>query len=102
MTTSIQDLLAQRADIDRMISDAQREARSSAIGKVRTLMSEFGLTTADLSGKAGATRVVKPSGKVAPKYRNKTTGDTWTGRGLQPNWLKAALAGGAKIEDFAI
>jgi DNA-binding protein H-NS len=39
---------------------------------------------------------------VAPKYRHPGTGETWSGRGLQPKWLKAALASGKKIGDFAI
>ena len=30
--------------------------------------------------------------KVAAKYRNASTGESWSGRGLQPRWLKAALA----------
>ena len=100
--SNIQDLMAQRANIDRMISEAQREAHSGAVAKVKALMAEHGLTAADLSGRAPVSRAAKPTGKVAPKYRNNATGDTWTGRGLQPNWLKAALAGGAKIGDFTI
>ena len=44
-----------------------------------------------------------PSGrKVAVKYRDEATGNTWSGRGLQPNWLKAALSEGRKLEDFAV
>jgi DNA-binding protein H-NS len=39
---------------------------------------------------------------VAPKYRNPQTGETWSGRGLQPNWLKSALAAGHKIEEFSV
>jgi DNA-binding protein H-NS len=39
---------------------------------------------------------------VAAKYRNTSTGDTWSGRGLQPKWLKAAIASGKKISDFAV
>ena len=27
---------------------------------------------------------------------------TWSGRGLQPNWLKAALATGKTLADFTI
>lgn len=42
--------------------------------------------------------------KVAPKtvarYRNAATGETWSGRGLMPKWLKAATAAGAKLSDF--
>ena len=97
MASSLQDLLTQRAEIERKIADAQREERATAIGKVKALMAEFGLSAADLAGKSVAARAGKPTGKVAPKYRNKATGETWTGRGLQPKWLKAAIAGGAKI-----
>jgi DNA-binding protein H-NS len=101
---SLQDLLAQRAEIEKKIADVQREERSNAINKVKSLMAEFGLTAADIAGKAPVARVAstKPVSKVAPKYRNAATGETWTGRGLQPKWLKAALAGGAKITDFTI
>ncbi|MDT7835408.1 H-NS histone family protein [Aquabacterium sp. OR-4] len=105
--SSLQDLLAQRAEIEKKIADAQREERSVAIAKVKTLMAEHGLTAADLTGKTPTVRAAaapgpKAGGKVAPKFRNGATGETWSGRGLQPKWLKAALASGAKLEDFAI
>lgn len=103
--SSLQDLLAQRAEIEKKIIDVQREERATAVAKVRAMMAEFGLTAADISGKAAAPRAVgsgKPASKVAVKYRNAATGDTWTGRGLQPKWLKSALAAGAKIDDFAV
>ncbi len=103
--SSLQDLLAQRAEIEKKIADVQREERANAIAKVKALMAEFGLTAADIAGRAPVARTAgssKSTGKVAPKYRNAATGETWTGRGLQPKWLEAALAGGAKLDDFAI
>ena len=39
---------------------------------------------------------------VAPKYRDRSTGATWTGRGKQPKWLVAALAAGQTLDDFRI
>lgn len=36
------------------------------------------------------------------RYRNAATGETWSGRGQQPRWLKAALEAGAKLTDFAV
>ncbi len=39
--------------------------------------------------------------KVAPKYRG-PGGDTWSGRGLRPRWLTAAVKSGAKLDDFLI
>jgi DNA-binding protein H-NS len=49
-----------------------------------------------------ASRAGKPLGKVAIKYRDAATGDSWTGRGLKPRWLQAQLAAGRKIEEFAV
>lgn len=39
--------------------------------------------------------------KPAVMYRCAATGSTWSGRGLQPKWLKVALADGKKLADFA-
>lgn len=96
---SLKDLLAQRAALDEQIAQTKDRERADAIAKVKALMSEFGLTPADLSS-----RTPKPGkvSKVAAKYRNQATGETWSGRGLQPKWLKAAIAGGAKLDDFHV
>lgn len=40
--------------------------------------------------------------KVAPKYRDRKTGQTWAGRGVQPVWLREKIAKGAKLESFLI
>jgi DNA-binding protein H-NS len=42
--------------------------------------------------------------KLKPKYRNpENKTETWSGRGMQPKWLVAALkAKGRKLEDFSI
>lgn len=102
MTTALSDLLAQKAAIEKQIVEAQREERSAAIAQVRTLMSQYGLSLADLQGRSSAPSRVKPAAKVAPKFRDPATGSTWSGRGLQPKWLKAALANGKSLSDFAL
>ncbi len=100
---SLAELLKQKADIERQIANAQSESRSKAIAEVRALMAEHGLTAADLAAPARkpekrATAGGKP---VAAKYKD-GSGNTWSGRGLKPKWLTAALSAGKKIEDFAI
>lgn len=99
---TLEDLLAQKEAIEREIETTKKHQRAEAITKVRALMTEYGLTTADLSGKASSKAGAGKSGKVAAKYRNSATGETWSGRGLQPKWLKAALAAGRKIEEFTV
>ena len=99
---SLSELLAQRAALEIQIEQTQREERSEAIARVKTLMIEHGLTAADLTTRAPAKSSPGGGKKVAAKYRNKATGETWSGRGLQPRWLKAALTTGKKITDFAV
>jgi DNA-binding protein H-NS len=103
--SKIEELIAARVSLEKRIAEMQRDAHAMNIAKVRAVMAEFGVTAADIKGKATAGRAstaVKPRGKLAIKYRNKATGDSWAGRGKQPRWLTAALASGAEITDFAV
>jgi DNA-binding protein H-NS len=101
---SLQDLLDRKAALEKEIEATRRQEKADAIAQVKNLMSQYGLSVSDLSTKGGAPKTAGASkgGKVAVKYRNTATGDTWSGRGLQPKWLKAALAAGRKIEEFAV
>ena len=101
-TPSIQDLLAQKAALEKQIAEAQRSARADAIAKVKALMAEYGLTAADLSGRTASAPKAESGKKVAAKYRDPASGQTWSGRGLKPKWLQAALAAGKSVSDFAI
>jgi len=100
--SSLQDLLAQKAELERQISEARRTERSEAVAKVRALMAEHGLTAADLIAKTSSPRASTSGRKVAAKYRDPATGQTWTGRGLKPKWLAAALESGKQLNDFAV
>jgi DNA-binding protein H-NS len=99
--SELKDLLAKKAALEEQIARARRDERAGAISQIKSLMTEHGLTVADL-GKRSGKPASTGSGKVAAKYRNKATGETWSGRGLQPRWLKAALAAGKKLGDFAV
>jgi DNA-binding protein H-NS len=101
MPTQIDDLIAQRAALDRKILELQSTAKAEAVARVRQLMDEHGLVPADLASPAKA----KPgpsTKKVAAKYCDPATGTTWSGRGLKPKWLAAALSDGKSLQDFAI
>ena len=99
---SLKDLIAQKEALEREIDQRKNQDRSEAISRVKALMDEYGLTNADLSVRADPRKRTGATGKVAAKYRDKSTGDTWSGRGLQPRWLKAALATGRKISEFTV
>ncbi len=100
---ALSDLLAQKAAIEKQIADVQREQRAGAIAQVKAMMAEYGLTPADIGGAGKAAAAPKrAAGKVAAKFRDPATGDTWSGRGLKPKWLSAALAAGRQLSDFTI
>ena len=99
---SLKDLIAQKEALEHEIERTRQKDRNDAIAKVRALMDEYGLTPADLSTRGSAKTRAGKGKKVAAKYRDASTGETWSGRGLQPKWLKAALAQGRKLADFAV
>lgn len=102
MSQSLTELLAQRAQIEAQILAVQRETRTAAIAKIREMMTENGLSIADISGGTKAKAATGTTNKVAAKYRNAESGETWSGRGLKPKWLSNALAAGKQLSDFAI
>ena len=100
---TLQELLNQKQALEAQIEITRNKERADAIAKVHALMSEYGLSASDLTtSKRSAKPASGKGGKVAAKYRDSATGDTWSGRGLQPKWLKAALANGRKLGDFAV
>ena len=103
MSTQLQDLISQRDALARQIESAKSAVRADAISQVRQLMSQHGLTVADLSGKAPGRAGPTVGKSVAPKYRDPVSGATWSGRGLKPRWLAEALRDGTKsLNDYAI
>jgi DNA-binding protein H-NS len=104
--SNLNDLIAQKNALDQKIAEVRREGRAAAIAQIRTLMTEHELTWADLgaatSAKTGAKKGPAKGRTVPAKYRDVANGNAWSGRGLQPKWLKAALASGRKLSDFAV
>lgn len=99
-------LQAEISSIEAQIAEKQAEAKKATIDKMRTMMAEAGITLSDFEPARGSrvqpgVRATKGR-KVPAKYRNPTTGDTWSGRGIKPKWMQAALADGKTLEDFAI
>lgn len=94
--SSYKELMKQREALDQQISQARQQEMSSAVAQVRALVAEFGLTAQEVfpSSRARSSTV---GSKVAPKYRNPATGQTWTGRGKPPRWIQ-----GQERDQFAI
>ena len=89
MSQTYKELLQQREALESAIAQARQNEISSAVAKVREAVAEYGLTIQDIfPGRGGKTGAVKATSKVAAKYRDATTGQTWTGRGKAPKWIE--------------
>ncbi|WP_114638501.1 H-NS histone family protein [Polynucleobacter necessarius] len=84
--SSYSELLAQREQLDKQIKEAIAREKADGIAKAKVIIEQYKLTASDLfARRAGAKST---GGKVAPKYRNPATGETWTGRGKAPKWIE--------------
>ena len=86
-TSSYQELLAQRAALEQQIATARKAELAEAVQKIRKLIEAFGLTESDIFS-SGKQKRTNAGSSVVPKYRDPSTGQTWTGRGKPPTWLK--------------
>ncbi|WP_082793583.1 H-NS histone family protein [Ramlibacter tataouinensis] len=111
--------MATYLELQKQIVELQREAdalkakeRKGVIARMKEAIAAYGITAAELGlisararkaatpsrkSRAGRTSVKRNGNSVAYADSN---GNTWGGRGKRPNWLREALANGAKLEDF--
>lgn len=96
--------------------ETKRESeKSELLEEIRTKAEALGISLEELIGgsaqrnrSSGKTRSkrdmqgAKASKPVVAKYRNAETGETWSGRGRMPRWLKHAEDQGRSRDDFAV
>ena len=80
--------------------DARKAEIRAVIADIKAKMHEYGITVADLGSSGRSSRAKGMT--VAAKYRNRATGEAWTGRGKMPRWLQAEVNAGRRKEDFLI
>ena len=101
------EIQAQIAELQRRADAIRASERTTAIANIKSLMAMFEISASELSreiDESPRARTHKTKAhvqKVAPKYRD-IAGNEWSGRGLQPRWLKAAIANGMSAESFLI
>ena len=87
-----EELKAKAAEILAQAEQVKAEERQKTIDIVRVMISTYGITAKDLGldkapkAKSGP----KVGNKVSPKYRDPSSGATWSGRGKTPRWINGA------------
>jgi DNA-binding protein H-NS len=105
----MQEMPQTYADIQQQIARLQSEAESlraaeaaDVVARIKDAIATYGLTPQDLfGGRARAGARSQQRGARTPKYAD-GKGGVWGGRGPRPQWLRAALAAGKRLEDFAV
>lgn len=103
------------AKLQREAEEARQAELSEVIAKINKAIEVYGLRSSDLtfpaatSGRSSEARPMRAKrrtskstskkGGVAAKYRD-DQGNTWSGRGPRPHWLRDALASGKSLNDF--
>lgn len=88
MMATYKELLLQQEALAAKIEEARRRELADAIARIRAEVAEYGLTADDIFSKRKSAARRASGAKVAPKYRNPATGQTWTGRGKAPKWIE--------------
>jgi DNA-binding protein H-NS len=91
--------------LKRQAEERRKKEIAGVVGRIRKAIEFYGLTAADLGLGGGAAssakkpRAGKASVRAAAKYSD-GAGNTWSGRGPRPRWLREALASGQSLEQF--
>ncbi len=113
MAKTFQQIQKQIEALTREAQNLRKKEISDVVARIKEAIAVYGLTAQDLglAGTRGRPPKVKSVAAPAPtakktrkvkvKYRD-NAGNTWTGRGSRPRWLRDALAGGKSIESFLV
>jgi DNA-binding protein H-NS len=92
MTTNaktLQQLIAEYDALGAQIEERRATEKAASIETIRAMIKEQGLTQVDIFP-VGRAKNANTGVKVAAKYRDPASGQTWTGRGKPPKWISEA------------
>lgn len=105
---SLDELLVLRGEVDALISTraaaemVQLEAKIATLKAFAVKHKPAAPSTKPKPSVRASTRKRKRGGKAPIKFRDPKTGNTWSGRGLTPVWLRNHEAAGKKRQKFAV
>ncbi|MBU9259086.1 H-NS histone family protein [Burkholderia multivorans] len=90
-TKDYRSLKEQLAKLEAETEAARVAELAAVVADIREKVAEYGITPEQIFDRQRANGKRKAAGApVAAKYRNPKTGETWSGRGRAPAWIKEA------------
>lgn len=86
--SQVEQIAAQIAQLQGELKRIKDEERSGALTQVRNLVATHELSVDEIFSTKKAKASASARKPVPVKYRNNETGETWTGRGMTPKWLR--------------
>lgn len=88
-----------RTDVEKTIVKLESRRKDEARRAAEEAARQYGFSLSEITGEKR-----RGAGPVsAPKYRNPANpSQTWTGRGRQPGWIKAAIAAGEDLSAYEV
>lgn len=99
---SYQEILRQIESLQQQAEEVRKQELASAIAEIKRIMSEFGITPADLGFGRQAGKTKGKGAALAAKYRDPVSGKTWSGRGRRPAWVMALEAAGKSLDSVKV
>lgn len=95
------ELLTLRETVNSAIEQYEQRQKEAALVQLEETAKTYGFSLSDLMSAEGP---AQKRAKAAIKYRHPENPELkWSGRGLQPRWLVAALKDGTRrLEDFKV
>ena len=112
---TLEEMVKLRSEIDEQVTKRAASELAELTSRMEQLKGIVGTDQA-AAPRAASAKVAKPAArkktkgkrgpkkgvKVAPKYVDKATGNSWSGRGITPRWLSEYEAKGGSREDLAV
>ena len=97
---SLSELKSLQKDVAKAIADFSDRKKTEAMAALEAHAKELGFSLSELTG---GKKTRKSSGPTGAKYRHPENPEvTWSGRGRQPGWFKAAIDAGKAPETMAV
>lgn len=114
MTRTLVQIRKQIESLEKEAENIRDKEVAGVIARIKEAISFYELSSADLFGtnekkvapsKRSSSKSPKKvtNKKVAvAKFRDESTGKTWTGHGKRPGWFVEAIAGGKTPDDLSV
>ncbi|MBT2322749.1 H-NS histone family protein [Variovorax paradoxus] len=104
MTQSYKQIQKQIEALQRQAEKLKNQEVDGVVARIKEAIAHYGLTAQQLGFGPGAgvakAKAKKAARATSAKYSD-GSGNSWSGRGPRPHWLRDALKAGRALEEFA-